>query len=243
MLQLKNVTLIAVTSVRVQDAIWALRYSSREIEFAQVKLLTDLACTDEQIEIVPIEKLDRTGYSKFVIYELHKYFDTDFALLVQDDGYVVNPSLWNDSFLEYDYIGAPWPDLWYHDEMGKVRRVGNGGFSLRSKTLCRLASELELPWRSFNGYYNEDAFICAYNAHIYEKNGCRIAPLEVARHFSQESDVPENEGIVPFGFHGCYSKYNVRLARKIANSVRRIKTIYKIFKGLKAMLGGRKAHA
>ena len=30
--------------------------------------------------------------------------------MVQDiDGHIVNPHLWTNEFLKYDYIGAPWP--------------------------------------------------------------------------------------------------------------------------------------
>ena len=63
--------------------------------------------------------MDLEGYSEFVIRELHKYVDTSHCLLVQWDGYVLNPKSWLPQFLDYDYIGAPWN--------GNV--VGNGGFS------------------------------------------------------------------------------------------------------------------
>jgi hypothetical protein len=48
---------------------------------------------------------------------------------------------------------------------------------------------------------NEDGNICVHNKHLFEMNGCKIAPVEVAKYFSYESPVPENQGIIPFGFH------------------------------------------
>jgi hypothetical protein len=36
-------------------------------------------------------------------------YDTEFAILVHEDGFIVNPECWSDEFLKYDYIGAPWP--------------------------------------------------------------------------------------------------------------------------------------
>jgi hypothetical protein len=48
---------------------------------------------------------------------------------------------------------------------------------------------------------NEDGNITVHNKHLYEKCGCKIAPIEVAKYFSYETPVPENAGIIPFGFH------------------------------------------
>lgn len=47
-----------------------------------------------------------------MIKELNKYIETDYVLIVQYDGFILNPKAWMDEFLEYDYIGAPW---WYTD--------------------------------------------------------------------------------------------------------------------------------
>ena len=58
---------------------------------------------------------------------------TEFMLGIHDDGFVINPNLWTDQFLKYDYIGAPWSHtIPYY---GQKYRVGNGGFSLRFPVL------------------------------------------------------------------------------------------------------------
>jgi len=124
--------------------------------------------------------------------------------LVHADGFVVNPSAWRDEFLDYDYIGAPWPlpkdDFSYRDINGKIFRVGNS-VSLRSKRLLDLPIKLNLPWEPYHGFYNEDGFICGKNRHIYEANGMRFAPLDVAKYFSHETMIPEVRNIKPFAFH------------------------------------------
>ena len=212
-LELPNVTLVCVTSVNVQRAIKALQYSVKNIEFKNVLLLTSEECVLDNIDVIKINPILNTDeYSKFIVYELHKYINTEFALIIQEDGFVVNAEQWDGLFLEYDYIGAPWPipeeDFSFKDSYGNLQRVGNGGFSLRSKKLLRLASELDLEWKSYFGFYNEDGFFCCHNKHIYEANGCKFAPIDVASKFSFETPIPENNGILTFGFHGKNHNYN-----------------------------------
>ena len=143
-------------------------------------------------------------WSYKIVYELNEYIETDFALLVHADGFVVNPSSWRDEFLDYDYIGAPWPlpadDFSYRDIHGNVVRVGNS-VSLRSKRLLELPTKLKLPWEPYHGFYNEDGFICVKNRHIYESNDMKFAPLEVAKYFAHEAMIPEVRNIKPFAFH------------------------------------------
>lgn len=206
MINLNNVTLVAVSSVQHDANIYALRESTKGLKFASVKFLTDADIICDDIEIVKIDRLNSIDeYSKFMIYDLDHHIDTDFALIVQYDGYVLNSESWTDDFLKYDYIGAPFPlpsdDVSYRDARGTLVRVGNGGFSLRSKKLISLPNKLNLPWKSFFGYYNEDGFIVCHNRHIYEEEGCVFAPIEVAAKFSHEHAIDENKGIRPFGFH------------------------------------------
>ena len=161
--------------------------------------------------------IDKIGnvdeYSYNMIYRLGDYIDTEFALVVQYDGYVINPGLWRDEFLNYDYIGAVWSipgdddKISFRDEMGILHRVGNGGFSLRSKKLIDLPKKLNIKWESYRNSYNEDGFICVFKRHIYEENGCKFAPIDIAKYFSHEAEIPEVQGITPFGFHGKWSKY------------------------------------
>ena len=38
-----------------------------------------------------------------------EHIQTSHCLLIQSDGFVLFPDKWDDSWLDYDYIGAPWP--------------------------------------------------------------------------------------------------------------------------------------
>ena len=212
MLKLDNVTLVSVTSVRVDRTIRALKYSSKDIEFTDVILLTDIEVYEPGVKVVNIPKLDYIAYSHFIVYELHKHINTDYALIIQDDGFVTDASKWDNEFLKYDYIGAPFKlppandTISYRNPFGELMRVGNGGFSLRSKKLLSLPSELNLEWKAYFNHYNEDGFFAVHNRHILEENGCVFAPLDVAARFSIEHNVPESVEET-FGFHGKKNKH------------------------------------
>lgn len=218
-MKLNNVTLVAVAGVRIQEAYNAIKKSMKGITFGEVKLLTPKNAQTENpnVQIIKLDKeLDYIEYNRFILYELKDYIDTEFVLLVQDDGYVVNPESWRNDFYEYDYIGAIWPipdqndKISYRDPFGNLIRVGNGGFSLRSKKLLELPSKLNLEWKSYYGFWNEDGFLTCHNRHILEKEGIKFATTDIAKYFSHESPVDEIKGIdKPFGFHGKNSKYYV----------------------------------
>jgi glycosyltransferase involved in cell wall biosynthesis len=206
-IQLLNVTLVAMATRNVEETLQALNYSSRGVKYGSVKLLSHYTPygMDKDIEFIRIDKIKSIDdWSYKIIYELNQYIDTEFALLVHADGFVVNPSSWKDEFLDYDYIGAPWPlptdNFSYRDPYGNIVRVGNS-VSLRSKRLLELPIKLNMPWEPFRGYWNEDGFICVKNKHLYEAKGMKFAPINLAKHFSHESMIPEVKGIKPFAFH------------------------------------------
>jgi hypothetical protein len=210
MLDLNNVTIACVACVRVEESLRALKYSMKNINFSNAKLFTDIEIeAGDDIEIVKIDKLDYPEYNRFIVFELHKYIDTDYCLIIQDDGYVINSDGWRNEFLEYDYIGAPWGyNPYFKDVYGNIVNVGNGGFSLRSKKLLEEPTNINLTWCSYDGgYWNEDGFICIHNRHHLEDAGCKFAPIDVAKYFSHENEIPITNGIKPFGFHGKSSRY------------------------------------
>ena len=207
-IELPNVTLIAVTSVRLEDHIKALQYSTRSIKFGAVKLVSDVLPDNlpEGITHAYIDKMSNIDdWNYAMIYKLGDYVDTEFAMIIHDDGFIINPHAWRTEFLDYDYIGAPWPlpydDFSYRDINGELIRVGNS-VSLRSKKLIDLPNKLNLEWKPFHGFYSEDGFICVNNRHIYKEHGCVFADINVAKYFSHENQIPEIQGIAPFAFHG-----------------------------------------
>ena len=223
MLDLSKITLVAIDNTsRIANTIKAIYTCIEQANFGSVKLITSKDYIEKyQKELfndkILVEEMvypvtDINLYSKYVLYELYRHVDTEFCLLIQDHAFIINSDAWTDEFLQYDYIGAPWPyrENSYLTPFGEHIRVGNGGFSLRSKKLLEVPLKKEIPfdcttgdfYKHFNANnFAEDGNICVHNRHLFIDEGCKFAPLELAAKFSYESAVPENQGIIPFGFH------------------------------------------
>jgi glycosyltransferase involved in cell wall biosynthesis len=206
-IKLPNVTLVAVATRNVEENLKAILYSCEGIEFGKVKLLSHYTpyYVENDVEFIRIQKMkDIDQWSHFIVYDLDYFIDTDYIILVHSDGFIVNPFEWKDDFLNYDYIGAPWPlpsdDFSYRDIHGNIVRVGNS-VSLRSKKLLALPKKINIPWESDHGYFNEDGFVCVKNKHIFEEHGMRFADIDIAKYFAHEVMIPEIENIKPFAFH------------------------------------------
>ena len=203
MVQLPNVTLVAVSSVKIDETINALKSSMVGIQFSEVILISHEQPLNlpTDIKFNLCNRLNNINdYSRFILYDLCSYINTDYIILVQYDGYILRPEKWTNEFLNYDYIGAPWPkNIHYSGDINI--RVGNGGFTLRSKKILNILNELQLPFTdNGTGYYNEDGVLCNYYRKELEKNGIKFATPEVAAMFSHELDCDENVA-EPFGFH------------------------------------------
>lgn len=208
-LKLSNVTLVALACTNVRATIKAMEYSMERYEFAEAVLITHkkpLFMPKDITYKYTTKNATIDDFNYKMVYELYKYIETDFALVVHYDGFVVNPEAWDERFLQYDYIGSPWPippeddKITYRDINGNLCRVGNS-VSIRSKRLMELPAKIKMPWQSFHGWYNEDGFICCNNKHIFEEYGMKYAPFELAIHFGQEAMLPEGKGIKSFVFH------------------------------------------
>lgn len=206
--KLENVTLLGIDCVDIERLILVSEICQQQIDFAEVKLLTSLRRTHGHIiSIKPIKSID--DYSRFIITELDNYVHTDYVLLIQYDGFILNPKAWSDEFLEYDYVGAPWlVNNWSVEKfdfpkklLGKLV-VGNGGFSLRSKKFLTISSKLARE-NAFRRYHPEDVSLCVWNRDLIESRGALFAPVEVAKKFSFEAENDENNAWNgQFGFHG-----------------------------------------
>ena len=213
-MKLDGVTLSIVEALNVDLAVKALRISSKELEFEQIKLLSTKPPTIElpsNITYVPIPPMDFGGYSRFVLFNFYDYIDTPFVLQIQRDGFVVDAKQWSPDFLQYDFLGCTWdrPSLisskWVDDSIrDKITNfVGNGGFCLRSKKLLEVTKNAPFPC---NG--PEDVYICVNHYNYFIEQGIKFAPEEVANRFSREQySYWEGKGDV-FGFHGDPIKIN-----------------------------------
>ena len=153
--------------------------------------------------------MDFLGYSKLIIEDLHKYFETSYCLVIQSDSFVVNSDLWKDEFLKYDYIGAPWSEKVKTDSNlildMKENPVGNGGFSLRSRKLVEITAKIDFDSLKFPTE-NEDIIVCHYLYEEMVKKGIRFAPPKLAAQFAMEHEKTNNfygyDVNSVFGFHG-----------------------------------------
>jgi hypothetical protein len=191
-LKLPNVTLAMVDCVNFDRAALAFNHCNSCADFGAAKFLTHFKSPDPRVvNVPPITSIEQ--YSLFMVRELAKYIDTEFVMVAQWDGFIWHPELWEDQFLAYDYIGAPWPESLLTHGAPKKFNVGNGGFSIRSKRLQDfLATDDNITL-----HRAEDVAICQLNRAYLERCGFTFAPREVAERFSLE-----NGPLVPrFGAH------------------------------------------
>lgn len=188
-----------------------LSVSAGLIDADKARLLTsDRNATHGDVECITIDRLDYLAYSRFCVERLADYVETDFCLCVQLDGFILNPSLWDEEFLAYDFVGAPWISK-PHRPMVTDRNVGNGGFSLRSERYLRLSTECrwEPRWQDTTipdrHQGNEDYFLNILNRDFLVEHGIRFPTQDVAARFSVQSGdrvlSSQRLGTV-FGFHG-----------------------------------------
>jgi len=154
----QQITLVSVTGLSdARGAMMALQLSQ-----AQMPGTRALLCCPQKpdnlapgIEHVAIAPLNYHEYGWFMMFALWRVVHTEFALVVQEDGWVVNGANWRDEFLDCDYIGAPihlakidtpqgtyWRNsfAWAEEQQKPdhiVTPIQNGGFSLRSRRLMR----------------------------------------------------------------------------------------------------------
>lgn len=161
---LKNVTLVGVGSD--YDAIKrSIDKCTKYIRFGQVKTIDNVDQFCEQIE-------------------------TDYLLIVQADSWILNPSAWDDDFLNYDHIG-------------------NYGFCFRSTKFARLLQQEQntvMTKDDISEYYSVDNNICKiYQKYYLEKRfKIKIVPKEVTNRFVIEGvsvKAPDNKYNGSFGFH------------------------------------------
>lgn len=192
-LVLPQVTLCAASSVNVAATLRALEACLAQVDFAACLFFTDALVepTHPGITIVPIARLTSSmAYSDFLLTQMVDHIETTHCLVAQWDGHVVDADQWRADFLDYDYIGASWPQFVDgHD-------VGNGGFSLRSARLMALCRDA-----AFQRAHPEDVAIGRLNRKWLEGQGMRFAPRAMADCFSTER---AGNVAASFGYHGVW---------------------------------------
>jgi hypothetical protein len=196
-LQLPDVTLICVDTVHPKLALYALERSMEWIDFGAAVLITrpehGLPCP-AGLQIVGNGAIQTMRqYSQFILRGLSPYVNTSHCLIVQWDGFVLNPCMWSDDFLNFDYIGPIW-ERFRNDE----RCSCTGGFTLRSRRLLTALLDEHVA-----SHKPEDVCIALEHRDYLERaHGIRYADFPDARRFAIE-DLYESPSA--FGFHGVHN--------------------------------------
>jgi len=163
-------------------------------------LLLSLSRPDGLPDNIRWRKVDRMNYqqySLFCMHALHNFVETEFCLLVQEDGWVLDGRNWRDDYYQYDYIGAPchaalvgeryYSGYNWLDQPNPIV-VQNGGFSLRSRKFLTTPSCHGVMYMFFQvqPFCNEDVQLTCLMRSRLEELGIRYAPIELAKHFSVE---------------------------------------------------------
>lgn len=196
-LHLPDVTIVCIDNVAQDLARMAIGDTLHVITPAEVLFWTDRAGGElgPRMRELPFHERGKEAADQPLWYEAPFEVKTSHYLTVQWDGWVLDANAWTPTFLEYDYIGAPW---WWHPP---GQQVGNGGFSLRSRRLGAFLADHHwgFPYR-----YPEDDAIGRHYRPRLEAEGFRFAPPELANRFSIEhpnlSD-PRVGRVPTFGFH------------------------------------------
>ena len=206
--KLAGVTLLGIDCLNIERLIQVAEICLKDFEFEKVKLLTSLPSDNKYI--VKINPINSTAeYSKFALEELDEYVDTPYVLIIQYDGFILNPQAWTDEFLKYDYIGAPWKvadwavnNFDFPKELLGQYVVGNGGFNLRSKKLISICAKLTKEGQ-MTRLHPEDVALSVYYRKLLEDSGILFAPVDLAKEFSYEAEDDQSDmWNGQFGFHG-----------------------------------------
>jgi hypothetical protein len=164
-----NVTVVTVTGEAAPSAgaaaVPSLLHSAAQLPGSRALMISPerpggLPGHVEHHRVKPFGYID---YSIFMLYCLEYFIRTDFVIVVQKDGWVLNANNWRDDFFYYDYIGAPsvagltvdvagrrtlhnqftWQQFVGRSDV-QLLPVYNGGFSLRSRRLLTAPRRLGL---------------------------------------------------------------------------------------------------
>jgi hypothetical protein len=217
----------------VEKSLRAMLIAMDQVDFKRSVLITDSSKTDLSLfgQVIDRHKIEvcdmsvdlndnmsnddknRVVFNQSFIQQTNKYIFDDFCLNVQHDSTIIDIEKWDNRFMDYDYIGAPWPmHIIQASDMvaGRIEKipnvVGNGGFSLRTRAFVEESAKL--GWE----HKNEDLNICVFNYDTMTSAGIKFAPPELAAQFSKEHPTPYggfNRDLLftynSFGFHGEFN--------------------------------------
>lgn len=202
-LDLPQVTLVAIDSFHPQRTLKAMLATMALATFADAVLVTS-APFDTQgtgirnVAVLPTDA--RIERERFMITRITETFSTPFCLNMEWDACLRNPQGWNPEFLEYDFIGAPWPigmRVPGYPRIDHSCSVGNTGFCLMSKKFADTLTQASKP-TEHEVSKASDIYVCVTLRPTLEALGIRFAPRGLASRFSCEGTRYSGQ----LGWHG-----------------------------------------
>ena len=192
-----NITVVAIDGAgNIESHIPSILKTSLGLPGSKKLLITNRLIDSDMPQKVIAQALDYGGYSDFVIYCIFQYIDTDFVLIVQNDGWMLNAQNWRNEWYEYDYIGglthaAIVGSEFYRNYQWKDKPnpiiVQNGGFSLRSRKLLEAPTKYGIVKHPQIGdLANEDVQLSCLMRPALESVGLKFATDEESKLFSFE---------------------------------------------------------
>lgn len=193
---MKDITIVAIDYVWHNLTKHAICHSLKHIDPKEILIFSDREIFKGARHVICDPVTDMADIAALMLKGVGEHIRTNHALYVQWDGIANDATQWTDEFLQYDYIGAPWP--W----RGTGYDVGNGGFSLRSKKLLTACMDNEVKL-SLDEPYAEDNVIGIDCRDLLEsKYSIKYPSTELASQFSVECGDPS---FPSFGFHGIWN--------------------------------------
>lgn len=211
MLELPDVTLVMIETQEHDLAREAIMDCMAQAKFGAVLIFTDKPEKFTGVKCAlyyPVENWpSKIGWCEHLWYDVPRSVFTSHAMIIQWDSWIIDPEMWDNEYLKYDYIGAPW---WYD-----TYNVGNSGFSLRSKRLMDYLVHHKVRYPVIDA--NEDQLLSRKYRREIEHEGYSWAPDKLAGKFSFERT---RLSYRHFGFHGIFNWPLVlddkRLAERVA---------------------------
>jgi len=184
---------------------WSYTIVCGKLNYDYMKDLARSIHPNINIIFTPFSNLKPSMYSTMLANrDFWDNFNGDKILIMQEDTIIFHKNI--DEFLEWDYIGAPWPK--HQDDTPNC--VGNGGFSLRTRQtmidVIEQISILDTPLPRHTASYMantgntvlpEDVY---FSRNIQEFELGRVAPWDIASKFSTETQYNPNS----FGGHNFW---------------------------------------
>jgi hypothetical protein len=202
-LDLPTVTLLCVETVMHEMARITLADMMSKVNFAEVVIHSD------KPELIPIPGAryvtvpnwpEKIQCGRYCYNESPQSVNTPHMLFVEWDGCIRDVNAWEPGFLDYDYVGAPWPGRAAGQWDPKGLSVGNGGFTLWSRKLMD-----EVRRNSHWGIGTDVDIACKYRPSLEKQCSAKWAPEEVAYRFSFEHGTEQRRAQTSFGTHDIFN--------------------------------------